>query len=148
MLKREYTAKRVCELLTGAILASKLVRGAKNKAVREYALEILDRVITDGDDERREHWSIDKLRDLLLNGAFDYYKPYDEQAHWKRYSEGGCSLIWNIEIAQRVCTDNQYKKLEDKINSGNDTHDWVMIQAGALYEAALLIYKKFNSLND
>ena len=148
MLKNEYTPKTVATLLMGALMTKKPTVGARNKAVWEYGIEVLDSVATNGDDENRELWTQDKLRDLLLNGAFDYYKPYDEQAHWKRYSEGGCSLIWNIEIAQRVCTPNQYKKLEDKINSGDDTHDWIMIQARCLFDAAQLIYQTFNSLND
>ena len=40
------------------------------------------------------------VRAALLNGAVS----------WQEYSDGGCSLIYDGDIAARVCTPSEYKR--------------------------------------
>ena len=40
------------------------------------------------------------VRAALLNGA----------ERWQEYSDGGCSLIYDGDIAARVCTPSEYKR--------------------------------------
>lgn len=148
MLELEYTPKTVGTLLMGALMTKKPKSGHRNWAVWQYAIELTDNIATNGDDKKWERWDVDKLRDLLLNGARDYDKPHDELRNWIRYSEGGGALIWNVDIAKRVCTPSQYKKLENVIGTWEDKHEWIKIQARCLYDAAQLIYKTFNSMTE
>ena len=86
-------------------LNNKKFRSAWDKGVNEYALELcsdleeslnynkLDEVPTD----RKE------LEKMLLNGACD----------WSQYSWGGCSLIYNGDIAERLCSPSEFKKCRE-----------------------------------
>lgn len=70
-------------------------RSAWNKGVTVYALELLDKL-----EENREYNKADKylnpleLKTELLNGADD----------WSAYSWGGSALIYDSDIAERLCT--------------------------------------------
>lgn len=93
---------------------------AWERGVIQYAFEILDSM---GDREITEK--------NLLGGAED----------WRQYSEGGCSLIYDIDICHRLCTPSKIKKTKDGGHRPNKNETWIDVQARALYQAARLIMK-------
>lgn len=149
MLKVKYTATELVTLLMGGIMAQKMPRSAWDKGVREYAIwHILDSIRISGFEGEKQTWTIPQIRELILNGAKDYKHPESEYRAWYRYSEGGCALIWNVDIARQLCTPSEFKKAEKAIENETSDTNWVEIQARALYQAALLIYDTFNRMND
>ena len=70
-----------------------------------------------------------KLREAMLNGARD----------WMQYSWGGCSLCYNGQIAERLCTPSELKRTKGGENPPNKGEEWLDVQARALYQAAALI---------
>lgn len=149
MLTVRYTEKQIATLLMGAIMAKKMPRPAWDKGLREYAVwYILNPIALDGDDTQRQDWNVSSLRELILNGAKDYQNPHSEYRAWVRYSEGGCAIISNYEIARVLCSPSVFKKVEKSIENGTSDTNWVEIQARALYQAAQLIYETFNQMTD
>jgi hypothetical protein len=92
-------------------------RGAWSKAVKSYAIELLDGL--DG-----EYRAV-----ALLNGA----------ENWRAYSFGGCSLIYDAEIAERVCSPSELKRKRGGQLAPNAMESWLDCQARALSQAARLI---------
>ena len=124
-------------------MAKKMPRSAWDKGVRDYAVwYILQPISLDGDDTQRQSWDIPSLRELILNGAKDYEHPTDEPLAWQRYSEGGCAIISNYEIAKQLCSPSQFKKADIENNN------WIQVQGRALYHAARLIYETFKQMTD
>lgn len=103
-------------------------RSAWDKGVRVYADELLDELL----EAIRGGWvdlddmGSDKLvRKALLNGASD----------WKEYSWGGCSLIYDGDIAERLCTPSELKKTRHGERRPNGREEWLDVQARALRQA-------------
>jgi len=92
-------------------------RSAWGKAVKTYALELLDSL-------EGEYRAV-----ALLNGA----------ENWKAYSFGGCSLIYDAEIAERVCSPSELKRKRGGEIAPNANESWLDCQARALSQAARLI---------
>ena len=110
------------------------VRGAWNNGVRLYALDMLKRA----KDNYGECFN--GLNDLLaqiLNGAKD----------WLQYSEGGCTLVYNQDIAERLCTPSELKRTKNGMNNPNSRENWVQVQARALFQAWELIKRTYNEMN-
>ena len=104
-------------------------RSAWRRGVADYALEILEDVADDfnftGKDEKRA-----KETDELLNGADD----------WKHYSWSGCSLCYDADIADRLCTASELSKTRYGRRKPNKDEEWLDTQARALFQAAFLIF--------
>jgi hypothetical protein len=92
-------------------------RGTWGRAVKTYALELLDGL----DDEYHAV--------ALLNGA----------ENWRAYSFGGCSLIYDAEIAERVCSPSELRRKRGGELAPNPSESWLDCQARALSQAACLI---------
>lgn len=73
--------------------------------------------------------SINELKRAMLNGAQD----------WKEYSCGGCSYIYDADIAQALCTPSELKKTNGGRRRPNNHEEWLDVQARALWQAAELI---------
>jgi hypothetical protein len=107
---------------------------AWNRGVKTYALDLLDRLeegiegnwFNDGD-----ILSPNLLIKELLNGAAD----------WFEYSEGGCSLVYDGDIAKRLCTPSELKRKKGGRLQPNSRETWIELQARALYQAAGLIMR-------
>lgn len=97
---------------------------AWEKGVNEYAYEVVEAIV-----EYVEDVELDNVESVLLNGAFD----------WSQYSYGGCSLIYDGDIAERLCTPSELKKVTRKDGSvrdkANSRETWLDCQARALYQA-------------
>lgn len=110
-----------------------------DKAVTAYAIELVESL----DNWSEEPQSVAELREMLLNGA----------TNWIEYSYGGCSLIYNEDIAQRCCTPSELKRVYNKhgeLNShANKCEMWIDVQARALCQAERRIiniaYKYFTA---
>lgn len=113
------------ETIKNAIKTRK-TRSAWDKGVTLYALELVDNI--------RDLTAVDSMRDLetiLLNGARD----------WKAYSWGGCSLCYNSDIAERLCTPSELKRRNGGEWRPSRCEEWLDVQARALSQACRLIYR-------
>lgn len=102
-------------------IQNRKTRSAWDKGVKLYALELLDN-IDDPDALANEKL----LYRALLNGA----------ANWQQYSEGGCALCCNQDIAERLCTPSELRRTKDGDRNPNSRESWLDVQARALYQAA------------
>ena len=76
------------------------------------------------------------MKAQLLNGASD----------WSQYSWGGCSLIYDGDIAERLCTPSELKKTRNGERRPNSREDWLDVQARALYQASNSITRHANRI--
>nr|DAQ34822.1 MAG TPA: hypothetical protein [Caudoviricetes sp.] len=100
-------------------------RSAWDKAVTLYALGLLDDVQEGADNMKRLPLDGAELERWALNGA----------SCWEQYSNGGCSLCYNVDIAARVCTPSELKRTDCGMNAPNSRETWLDVQARALYQA-------------
>ena len=111
------------------------VRSAWNNGVKTYAVELLDDAASNRECE--EFASLQELKEVILNGASD----------WMQYSEGGCALVYNQYIAERLCTPSELKRTKNGLNNPNSRENWVQCQARALFQAWELIKRTYNEMN-
>ena len=111
------------------LINEKKARSAWERGVREYAAELLDEL----DEAIRGGWfdaedlaAPQMVRKALLNGAAD----------WSMYSWGGSSLIYDGEIAERLCNPSELKKTRNGERRPNAREEWLDTQARALGQAA------------
>lgn len=122
----------ICERLAARINAEN-ARSAWSKGVKIYALELLeelDTAINDGYFKAEDVNDRFKLSAQLRNGA----------ASWHDYSWGGCSLIYDFDIAERLCTPSELRKTREGERRPNSREDWLDVQARALSQASGRIY--------
>jgi len=107
---------------------------AWGRGVKEYALDLLDHV----EEGIEGKWFNDEdilspnlLRKELLNGAMD----------WLEYSEAGNALIYDKDIAERLCTPSELKKKKGGLLQPNSGETWIELQARALKQAASIIMR-------
>lgn len=105
--------------ITAAIESIK-PRGAWRAAVKTYALELLE-----------------DLEDL--EGEFSAAKLLNGAENWNAYSYGGCSLIYDADIAERLCSPSVLKRKRGGDLSPNARESWLDCQTRALAQAARLI---------
>ena len=116
---------KTIQQLRKAIEASP-ARSPWSKGVKLYALELIEDM-----EATREFYASPADKKDLLNGADD----------WSQFSYGGCSLIYNQDIAERLCSLSGYKRTEEGKNPPNARENWLDVQARALYQAYALICK-------
>lgn len=118
--------KKVSELMQ--LIESQPDKSAWSKGVKLYAYELLENVAeNNGGDYEFCGSPADKKE--LLNGASD----------WSQYSWGGCSSIYNEDIAKRLCSPSEFKKSKNGENLPNNREQWLDTQARALTQAEALI---------
>ena len=100
-------------------------RSAWDKGVTIYALELLDEIKESIDYNGKEPETLEELKRIALNGA----------ENWDEYSWGGCSLIYNGDIAERLCTPSELKKTRNGERRPNGREEWLDVQARALRQA-------------
>lgn len=108
-------------------------RSAWGRGVYAYACDLVDDLV---EVLRYDENALDNeklLRKALLNGAAD----------WAQYSWGGCSLIYNTNIAKRLCTPSELKKTRNGERRPNSREEWLDTQARALYQAELLVLEAY-----
>ena len=108
------------------VIESTAPRSAWDRGVQDYALELPDNY------NEYVKYSADNGEDIpalsenaLLNGATD----------WMQYSWGGCSLIYNSGIAERLCNPSELKRCKGGGHNPNSREEWLDVQARALRQA-------------
>lgn len=112
------------QALTAAISATP-ARSAWNKGVCAYALGLIDNL------ERNTYSDYKDVIAALLNGA----------NNWTQYSYGGCALIYDGDIAARLCTPSEYTRKRGGELNPNSRETWLDMQARALGHAQALILR-------
>ena len=119
-------------------IENKKTRSAWDKGVKEYALELLE----DMENERKLAKETDMavypatLESELLNGAMN----------WKQFSWGGCSLVYDFQIANRLCNSSELKKTRNGERRPNSREEWLDVQTRALYQAENMIRACIHSI--
>jgi hypothetical protein len=120
------TPARTMTTTPAAAIAAKIEamrpRGAWDKAVQTYALELLEDI---------EDHAAPITDDLLRNGA----------RTWQEYSYGGSALIYNADIAERLCSPSELRRRRNGDLPPNTRETWIDCQARALRQAARLILR-------
>ena len=76
--------------------------------------------------EGRAAASRKELEEWLLNGA----------STWGEYSWGGSALIYNGDVAKRLCNPSELKRTHNGERRPNSREEWLDTQARALAQAA------------
>lgn len=120
-------------------IAAEKQRSAWDKGVTQYALELVDELaeqIGGGYVDPAELAKPRILRAALLNGAKD----------WREYSWGGCSLIYDPDIASRLCCPSELKKTRNGERRPNGREECLDVQGRALFQAANRVYRHLTAL--
>lgn len=116
-------------------IESRKCRSAWDRGVNAYALELLEEVVERAEWEGRLPEPGHELLEFALNGA----------ESWKAYSWGGSSLIYNEDIAKRMCTPSELKRTRNGERRPNKDEEWLDTQARALYQAFVVLKNRYAS---
>lgn len=108
------------------IIKARKDRSAWDRGVNAYALELLDNIADLTPDDLSNRTII---RAALLNGASD----------WQQYSYGGCALIYDGDIAERLCTPSELKRCRGGEWNLSSRENWLDVQARALRRAGFRV---------
>ena len=111
-------------------------RSAWKKGVKEYTDELLDNLEEKAQYYERLPRNEKELKEWLLYGAVD----------WEDYSYGGCSLRYDGDIPERLCTPSELKKKDGGRLAPNSQESWLDVQTRALRQASIRIKSKFRLL--
>lgn len=114
--------------LAAALAAIPSGRSAWNRAVHAYASELVEGLDSSADISNER-----LLEKALLNGADD----------WQRYSEGGCALVYDTDIAERLCSPSELKRCRGGERQPNASESWLDCQTRALAQAASLVRRAY-----
>ena len=106
--------------LLEAVSAHKAGRSAWSRGVHAYAVELVE-----GLDSSADLGNEVMLQKALLNGA----------SSWAHYSEGGAALCYDADIAERLCSPSELKRLKWGMRAPNSRENWIDVQARALWQA-------------
>ena len=111
------------------IINSRKDRSAWDKGVSVYSYELLEQLqeaAEGGYFKAEQIISGNAIREAMLNGASD----------WSQYSWGGSALIYDGDIAERLCNPSELKKTRNGERRPNSREEWLDVQARALFQAA------------
>ena len=112
-----------------AILNGRKCRSAWDRGVMQYAEELtaeLAENINGGYITLEQLATADGRKAALLNGAKD----------WSQYSYGGSALVYDYDIAERLCNQSELKRTRNGERNPNSRETWLDCQARALTQAA------------
>ena len=117
-----------------ALIESSPARSAWKRGVKLYAEELVESL--DGRELTEKN---------LLNGAGVFRDeiptPRERGEAWKAYSYGASSLIYDADIAERLCTPSELKKTKGGERNPSGRETWLDVQGRALLQACNLIMK-------
>lgn len=119
-----------------AELEARKDRSAWDKGVNAYALELVEELRERAAYEGRNPEPGKECREWMLNGAQD----------WNQYSWGGSSLIYDCDIAERLCAPSELKKTRHGERRPNGREEWLDTQARALYQACNRVARIYSRL--
>ena len=112
-------------------------RSAWDRGVTDYALELVEKLEERAAYEGRNPEPGKECREWMLNGAQD----------WNQYSWGGSSLIYDADIAERLCTPSELKKTRNGERRPNINEEWLDVQARALNQACRRVSYLYRNKN-
>jgi len=98
-------------------------QSAWSKGVELYAAELREFLAEN---------NLPATKENLLNGAKD----------WSQYSYGGSALIYDADIAERLCSPSELKKKKGGDLPPNSRESWLDVQARALSQAARRVLRE------
>ena len=107
-------------------LEARKERSAWGRGVQAYAVDLVDNLKERAAYEGRNPEPGKECREWMLNGAQD----------WNQYSWGGSSLIYDGDIAERLCIPSEHKRTRHGERRPNGREEWLDVQARALHQAA------------
>jgi len=99
-------------------------RSAWQRGVKAYARDLLETI--DGQPV---------TRDNLLNGADD----------WTQWAEGGCGLVYDYDIAQRLCSPSELKRKDGGRLPPSRDMSWLRLEARAAAQACHWLIRIYNT---
>lgn len=112
-----------------AAIESQSARSTWDRATKIYAAEVIE--VAELDNVQ----TIADLKKEILGGA----------ESWKEYSYGGCSLIYDADIAARVCTPSELRAKRGGELQPSRRENWLDVQTRALGHAARRIVAAFEA---
>ena len=109
---------------------------AWKRGVKKYTDELLDNLEERARLNKRLPKDEKELKEWLLNGAMSC----------EIYSYAYCSLKYDSQIAERLCTPSELKKKEGGRLAPNKREGWLDVQTRALIDAYCRIWWKFRFL--
>lgn len=103
-------------------------RSAWKRGVQVYAVEIAETLADQVHEVELARASIERI---ALNGARD----------WIQYSWGGCSLIYDEDIAKLLCPPSTLKRKRNGALPPNNHEEWLDVQARALTQAFWRVFR-------
>lgn len=125
--------EKMREYLTGEKPRSAWARG-----VLAYAHDLLDRYAEACEWYGHEAANIAEAEKWTLNGARD----------WQQFSDGGSSLCYNGQIAERLCAPWELRKTRGGALNPNARENWIDCQARALWQAWLVIRQAWSATRE
>lgn len=128
---KEPTAAEIVERIAAKVEQTK-TRSAWSKGVKEYAEELCEELREASEGGYVEAWELSNRRLLekaMLNGADS----------WSQYSEGGGALVYDGDIAERLCAPWELRKTDNGRKDPNPRESWIDVQSRALFQAAQLV---------
>ena len=129
--EQEPTAAEIVEQIASKVEQTK-TRSAWSKGVKAYAEELCEELREAAEGGYVEAWELSNRRlfeKAMLNGA----------DNWRQYSEGGCALCYDGQIAERLCAPWELRKTDNGRKDPNPRETWIDVQSRALYQAAQII---------
>lgn len=97
-------------------------RSAWGRGVQAYATYIAETLADQAHEVEPTRVAIERI---ALNGARD----------WNQYSWGGCSLVYDEDIAKLLCPPSTLKRKRNGALPPNSCEEWLDVQARALVQA-------------
>jgi hypothetical protein len=119
-----------------AELEARKDRSAWDKGINAYALELVEELKERAEYEGRNPESEKECREWMLNGA----------QNWGQYSWGGSALIYNSDIAERLCCPSELKKTRNGERRPNSREEWLDTQARALFQACNRVARLYSCI--
>ena len=98
-------------------------RSAWERGVKAYALELIE----------------------SLEGEYSYAALLNGTTDWRAYSYGGNALIYDIDIAERLCNPSELKRCKGGDNQPSPRESWLDVQTRALRQASRLVHNAFTA---
>lgn len=121
---------------TNAALEARKDCSAWQRGVTLYAFELVQELQERAKYEGRNPEPCAECKLWMLNGASD----------WNAYSWGGSSLIYNGDIAERLCCPSELRKTHYGERRPNSREEWLDTQARALRQAASRVLRLYRSI--
>lgn len=112
-------------------------RSAWSKGVKAYALEMLESFEAWRKWNEENGESVPELDEATaLNGA----------SSWTAWAYGGCGLVYDCAIAERLCTPSELRKKNGGMYPPTGANSWILVEGRAMRQAWRMIAEAVRKL--